>query len=155
MPISASSPAPVKARILLVDDNSLGLSARKVLLEELGHRVTAVASPREAISCLEDHKFELIITDFRMPEMNGGELITWIRDRAIECPIILISGFVDTLGLTESNTGADVVVMKSAHEINHLLRAVKAMLKRGPTPTRKPPSSDTPPTKPRSKKATS
>ena len=154
MPISSSSSAPVKARILLVDDNTLGLSARKSVLEELGHRVTAVTSPREAITCLESHKFDLVITDFRMPEMTGSELIGWIRERTIECPTILISGFVDTLGLTVANTGADIVIQKSAHEINHLLRAVKSLLKRRPNAARKPPGSDLPP-KARTKKASS
>jgi hypothetical protein len=50
--------------------------------------------------------------------------------------IILISGFTDTLGLNEANTGADIVLQKSANEVTHLIRAVNRLIRK-PAP-RKP-----------------
>ena len=52
--------------------------------------------------------------------------------RKLDCatPVILLSGFVDALGLDEKNTGADVVLQKSANEVSHLVRSVKSVLKR-------------------------
>ena len=52
--------------------------------------------------------FDLLITDFRMPSMDGIELISHIRKLRPEIPIVLISGFADTLGLDEKSTGADL-----------------------------------------------
>jgi CheY-like chemotaxis protein len=145
---SATQTAPVRASILLIDDNPVGLSARKVVLEELGHRVSTANGPREAMAVLGEQKFDLVITDFRMPEMSGTELIRWIRAQGLHCPTILISGFVDTLGLTEDNTGADVVIQKSNHEVSQMVRAVKSLLR-----PRKPSSSQGPSKPPQAKQA--
>jgi len=45
-------------------------------------------------------------------------------------PIVLISGYVDTLGMNEASTGADVVIQKSANEVSHLIRSVSRLLRR-------------------------
>ncbi|MGB9606733.1 MAG: response regulator, partial [Bryobacteraceae bacterium] len=96
------------ALILLVDDNKLGLSARKALLEEQGYRVTTAASGEAALELFRRARFDLVITDFKMPGMNGIELIRAIRAERPAVPIILISGYTDALGLNELATGADV-----------------------------------------------
>ena len=133
------------ARILLVDDNKLGLIARKSVLEEQGHRITTASHGEEALERFSRDKFDMVITDYKMPRMNGLELIEQIRERAASLPIILISGYVDGLGLTEANTGADVVIPKSAHEVTHLVRSVNRLLRRA-TP-KKPAGSHRPPTR--------
>jgi len=123
-------------RILLVDDNQLGLLARKTVLEELGYRVTTASSAHEALEEFTRASFDLIITDFKMPKMNGKELIERARKIAPAVPTILLSGFVDALGLDEKSTGADVVIQKSANEVAHMVRSVKRLLNR--KPVRKP-----------------
>jgi len=135
---SSNSNDPINnARILLVDDNANGLSARRSVLEELGHRIATAASGQEALDQFARHKFDLVVTDFRMPRMDGLELIVRLRKQAPDLPIILISGFVDALGLSEASTGADVVIQKSANEVGHLVRSVGRLLRR-----KKPPSSE-------------
>ncbi len=79
-----------------------------------------------------------MVTDFRMPGMNGIELIRELRALRPEVPVILISGYTEALGLTEASTGADAVLAKSAHEVSHLTRAVTRLLRRR---TRKPAAS--------------
>lgn len=136
---SSSKSSTTNAKLLLVDDNKLGLSARRVVMEELGYCVIATTCPEEAIHLAQEQSVDLVITDYRMPAMSGSEMITSLRERGFEKPIILISGFVDALGLNEDNTGADAVIQKSAHEVTHMVRSVKALLKSGAT--RKPPQS--------------
>ena len=75
---------------------------------------------------------DLLITDFRMPNMDGVQLITRIRQARPDLPIILLSGFVEPLGLTEQSTGADVVLSKSAGEVGFLVRSVRRLLSRQP-----------------------
>lgn len=118
------------AKILLVDDNANGLSARQAVLEELGHRITTAASGAEALDQFGRYKFDLVVTDFRMPKMDGLELIVRLRKQSPEVPIILISGYVDALGLSETSTGADVVIQKSANEVGHLVRSVNRLLRK-------------------------
>jgi CheY-like chemotaxis protein len=139
----------VDAQILLVDDNKLGLSARKALLEEQGYRVTTAASGEAALELFRRVRFDLVITDFKMPGMNGIELIRAIRTERPAVPIVLISGYTDALGLNELATGADVVLAKSANEVPQLLRTVARLLRR---PARQP-SAQASPAASRSRKA--
>lgn len=124
------------ARILLVDDNSAGLKARKTVLEELGYRVTSALNGEEALEQFAEQKFDLVITDYKMPRMDGTDLIARLRRKTPDLPIILLSGYVEALGFNESNSGADAVIQKSAHEVSHLTRAVARLLRQ--KPSRKP-----------------
>ena len=124
-----SRPGP-SARILLVDDNSFGLSARRAILEELGYAVVAKSCPRQALECFCAGKFDLVITDYRMPGMDGAELIALLRKERADLPVVMISGFADTLGLNEATTGASAVIQKSAHEVQMMLRAIERLLNR-------------------------
>src|SRR5262245_23799337 len=105
----ASTLKPKAAHLLLVDDNRDGLLARKALLEEQGFAITTATNGEDAFEALSKGKFNLLITDFRMPKMNGVELIRRIRPLQPALPIILLSGFADALGLDEKSTGADAV----------------------------------------------
>jgi CheY-like chemotaxis protein len=125
------------SNILLVDDNRDGLLVRRSLLEEVGYRVEIATNGEEGLKLFESSSFDVVVTDYRMPRMDGRELIQRIRQLKPHTRIILLSGFVDPLGLTEQVTGADVVIAKSSHEPVHLLSSVKRLINRA-TP-RKPP----------------
>jgi two-component system cell cycle sensor histidine kinase/response regulator CckA len=118
-------------RILLVDDNRNGLLVRKSILEELGFTVTALSSPEDAITAFQSSTFDLVITDYQMPNLKGTDVIRIVRELQPAFPIILISGMVDALGLNEKNTGADYVISKSSTEISHLVRSVNRLLRTG------------------------
>jgi CheY-like chemotaxis protein len=133
---SEATPVAVP-RVLLVDDSRNGLMARKSVLEAEGYTVTASNAPDEALALFNAAVFELVVTDYRMPGMNGAELIRAFRQVRPATPIVLVSSMVDVLGLNEQNTGADAVVAKNASEVSHMVRAVNRLLKRHAAP-RKP-----------------
>jgi len=130
MMVSSTAPATASARILLVDDNKLGLIARKAVLEEMGHRITTATEGAGALDLFSGGHFDLLITDYKMPRMNGLDLIRKVRELNAAVPIILISGYAEALGLNESNTGADAVIPKSSHEVQQLIRSVNKLLRR-------------------------
>jgi CheY-like chemotaxis protein len=134
MKISISS----TPNILLVDDNRDGLLVRRALLEEIGCCVQIAVNGEDGLKLFEAAKFDVVVTDYRMPRMDGGELIRRIRLLDPNARIILLSGFVEPLGLTEENTGADAVITKSASEPAHLVRTVRRLANRA---VRKPPGS--------------
>jgi CheY-like chemotaxis protein len=138
MSISGSSESTGSARVLLVNSNKSGLAARKAILEEVGHRVTAAANGEDAWEQLSKAGFDLVVTEYKMGRMNGVELIKKIRGLEPAIPVIMLSGYVEALGLTESTTGADVVLAKSANEVPQLMRAVSRLLRRK---AKKPPGS--------------
>ena len=131
--------AQAPALILLVDDNQDGVIARRSVLEELGYTVVSARCGSEALNTIEGHKFDLVITDYKMSPMNGLELIADLRKRQFDNPIILLTGFADSLGLRPENTGADVVIQKSANEVTNMLRHAKRLL----SPPKKPVASQT------------
>jgi CheY-like chemotaxis protein len=141
---SSSNP---RGRILLVDDNSLGLAARRNVLEELGHKVQTSSTPADALELCGKQRFDVVVTDYKMPTMDGIEFITRVRKLHSAGAVILISGFTDTLGLTEANTGADVVIQKSSNEVSHLVRSVNRLMRKLQQPAKKPASSEGPPEK--------
>src|SRR5689334_420666 len=145
MPVRRPSVAAVQARILLVDDNASGLRARQAVLQEIGYRVLTASSGEEALELFAPQKFDLVITDFKMARLDGRELIARLRKKAPDLPVILISGYVDALGLNEENTGANAVIQKSAHEVSHLIRTVARLLRQAPK--RKSAASSQPPPK--------
>jgi CheY-like chemotaxis protein len=136
----------IHARILLVDDNANGLAARRSVLEELGHRIMTATSGGDALEQFSAHKFDMVVTDYKMPRMDGLELIGRLRAQSPNLPIVLISGYADTLGMNETSTGADVVIQKSSHEVSHLVRAVNRLLRPKPA-LRKPAATQTKSTK--------
>lgn len=128
-----SSSSSAHRRILLVDDNANGLAARKSVLEELGYSIVTCTSGADALEQFESRGvFDLVVTDYKMPRMDGLELIGRLRKHTPGLPIVLISGYVDTLGMNEASTGADVVIQKSANEVSHLIRSVNRLLRRKP-----------------------
>ena len=136
----SSHSVPCSAVILLVDDNCDGLMARRSVLEELGYTVIPACCGGDALQILDQSSVDLIITDYKMLPVNGLELIDQLHKNNIVAPIILLTGFANNLGLCPENTGANVVLQKSADELASLLRHIKRLL----GPSRKPVRSDTP-----------
>lgn len=119
----------------------MGLAARRSVLEELGHQVLTSGTGAEALELCGKHGFDVVVTDYKMPKMNGVELIGRLRKLHPALSVILISGFTDTLGLDEANTGADIVLQKSNNEVSQLVRAVNRLLRKHQQPPKKAPNS--------------
>ena len=127
-------------RILLIDDNRHGLVARRRVLEELGHKVTLALGGQEGVDRFSSEIFDLVVTDYRMPEVSGQLVIRKIRQLSPKIPIVLLSGYVESLGLDEQGTGADVVLSKGPGEVQELVRTI-ARLTRRRVPAKPPGSS--------------
>ena len=136
-------------RILLADDNQHGLTARRMILEELGHAVEVSSSGAEAWAKFQEAlvngiSFDIVVTDYRMGDgIDGVELIQRIRQAdtglATATRVIMLSAYTEILGMSESEIGADVIIPKTHKEVQELLRAVKKLAHH--PPRRRPPSS--------------
>jgi two-component system response regulator PilR (NtrC family) len=84
--------------IVVVDDEEDMRGFLEIMLTKQGYGVTAFASPLAALEHLKEGRFDLVITDLRMPEMDGLELLKAIRKFNADAPVIMITAYasVDT-----------------------------------------------------------
>jgi CheY-like chemotaxis protein len=107
------SPANAPKRILVVDDEPFVCDAVKMMLEFDGHKVETASSARAALEVFAPDKYDLVITDYAMPQMKGDELAQKLRERAPHQPIILITAYAEMLKASQSPlNGVDGVVSK-------------------------------------------
>jgi CheY-like chemotaxis protein len=78
--------------ILCVDDESLPLLLRKLVLEKQGFHVVTAGSATDALQALNEHHVDLVLTDQLMPGGTGTELAQSIKRVWPDLPVILISG---------------------------------------------------------------
>lgn len=86
--------------ILVVDDEYLICDILEFALQDAGYQVEKAISCKKALEILSRTRVDLVITDYMMPEMNGGELARVLRaeSRFKAMPIILISGAQASIG---------------------------------------------------------
>ncbi len=88
-------PPPIKASILIVDDKPNNLFALAQMLEDLNENIVQATSGADALRCLLRQDFAIVLVDVQMPDMDGYELATLIRqrERSRHMPIIFITAF--------------------------------------------------------------
>lgn len=83
-------------KILVVDDEKMIANALQRVLTKAGHLVFTAASGLEAISVLENQSgFDLIFLDLLMPEMNGSDLLEWLRMHRPSIRFIVMTAYGD------------------------------------------------------------
>ena len=80
------------SRILLVEDDDSIRELIEEMLNDEGYELTAVRNGLEAKELLKTRKFDLIITDFKMPGLDGIELIRWCRVQNIQSSVMFMTG---------------------------------------------------------------
>ena len=103
-----------KIRVLYVDDEPSLLDIGKVFLERAGNfEVTTAISAPEAIRLLEKQRFDAIISDYQMPEMDGIQFLVEVRNRFGQIPFILFTGRGrEQVVIQAINSGADFYLQK-------------------------------------------
>ncbi len=89
--------------VLLVDDEILVRMGTADMLEDLGYKVVEANSGEEALRLLDEGLMpDMMLTDHRMPGMNGAELIRTVRESLPELPMALLSGYSEVEGISSS-----------------------------------------------------
>lgn len=116
-----------KAKILLVDDDRNLLRVLDYHLSEAGFEVIPLSSPREALRRLDEGP-DLLVTDLRMPEMDGLELLRRVRGQRPELPVIVLTayGSIDRAVEAIRNGAADF--LSKPFEKEEILHAIHKAL---------------------------
>lgn len=118
-------------KVLFVDDESALAFVGKAALEQLGYKVTVSSNPAEALQLFAqspDH-FDILITDYTMPNMTGLQLAIEAKKISNNIPVIIISGYNDTISEENmSRFNIDEYLMKpfAGHQLGRTIRKVMA-----------------------------
>jgi two-component system response regulator AtoC len=80
-------------RVLVVDDEPHMRRVLEIMLHQTGYEVCAAGNGREALMVIRESPVDLVITDLRMPEMDGIELLACMRKDGFATPVIVITAF--------------------------------------------------------------
>jgi NADH:ubiquinone oxidoreductase subunit E len=92
----------MKGNILVVDDEQVILKSCERILGPEGYGVSTVTSGKEALALLEKARYDLIITDLMMPEMNGLDFMKQVRVKDPDINIVVITGYPSQESIKES-----------------------------------------------------
>jgi len=126
-------PSAGNGRVLLVDDEPSAVEVFGAMLTKIGYQVTGRTSPVEALAAIAQNPaaFDLVISDFIMPELTGLELAAKIYQLRPELPIILITGYgknidpeigLDSYGIRD--------ILRKPVKFDHLASTVAEVMKR-------------------------
>ena len=131
MPIvlSFSMGEQVKERyeILVVDDEPTVCKAIQMMLKYYGHEVEIASDGAAALTLFKAGQFDLIITDYLMPEMRGDELVMQVKQHRPDQRIIMVTAFAeDFLSHGKPTGGVDYVLNKpfSLEELRNAIAKV-------------------------------
>lgn len=118
-----------KKSILVVDDELLIRDLLYDFFVDQGWDIAVAENSQKAISILEENPFDLVLTDIKMPEMDGMELTQYIKEHHPELPVIIMTGYpsVETAVTALRIKAADYII--KPFNINQLYKTVEKEIK--------------------------
>jgi two-component system response regulator PilR (NtrC family) len=123
---SESSPA----RILVVDDEEGMREFLGILLQKEGYRVQTAQSGQEALVRLGKERFDLVITDLKMPKMSGIELLNRIKEKDPDVGVVLITAYASTETAVDAMKGGAFDYIAKPFDVEEMKEVVRGALKK-------------------------
>ncbi|MBO6865275.1 MAG: response regulator [Alphaproteobacteria bacterium] len=90
--MSTHNPRPHYSPVLFVDDDEITREIGRSYIESAGAECFVACNGQQAVEYLKSMFFSLVVTDIVMPEMDGLELMSWIKASGISVPVVALSG---------------------------------------------------------------
>ncbi len=121
---------PTKARVLVVDDEASARSGLEKLLRQEGHNVDVAEDGESALRIAAEHPPDVVVTDLKMPKMDGIELLRKLHEQDPNLPVIVATAFGDVNTAVQAmRAGAEDYVTKPV-DFDALLVALERALER-------------------------
>jgi CheY-like chemotaxis protein len=118
----------VAHKILIVEDEFLSRDNLCKFLGSEGYIIREASNGAEALEKLASESFDLVITDFVMPHVDGLRLIELVRDKWPQLPVILITGYLSANAGQIILAGRAAQIITKPINLEDLLTAVKRIL---------------------------
>ena len=121
------------AKILVIDDERAIRNTLKEILGDEGHTVDVAEDGKKGMEKARQNEYDLIFSDVKMPEINGIELLTALKQPAdensyVDCPIVMISGHGDIETAVEALKKGAYDFIEKPLDLNRLLITIKNAL---------------------------
>lgn len=116
--------------ILLVDDETGFLDVMARRLQRRGIRVCVAASGSVALEAVAHDSFDVVVTDLKMPGMDGLTLLDRLRERVPDMPVLLLTGHAGEDEAAEALRRGAVAYLHKPCDLETLLERVQAVLNR-------------------------
>ncbi|HEX21260.1 MAG TPA: hybrid sensor histidine kinase/response regulator, partial [Actinobacteria bacterium] len=129
--VEAQKEKQTTRQILVVDDSITTRTLEKNILESVGFSVKLAKDGIEALEKLQKHKFDLIVSDVDMSEMNGLELTSKVKsnNRFADIPVVLVTALESDVDRERGiEVGADAYLVKSSFDQNNLIETVSQLI---------------------------
>ena len=114
-----------RKHILVVDDEPLVRYTVQMLLRDEGYIVDEARSAFEGLALFEPGKFDMIFTDYFMPDMKGDELAATIKRRSPKQPVVIITAFLEKLQCSIDPLGGVDSIICKPFEVDTLRSAIQ------------------------------
>lgn len=121
---------PDPKRILVIDDEHRMADSVCQLLAREGHQTCAAYSGAEGLARLDEQPFDIVLTDLRMPDVDGLEVLRQVRDRHPRTLAIVMTGHASTESAIEAIHNAAFDYIPKPFEFDHLLTIVERAIQR-------------------------
>jgi len=123
-----NQPVPTGLKILVVDDEPSVRESFQMLLTHLGHVVTTAGAGITALELAARHPYDLVMTDYYMPDMRGDELARHLKQRYPGLPILMVTAYAEVVQADGLYGGLVKAVLNKPFDIPQLNAAmVKAL----------------------------
>ena len=110
--------------ILVIDDDERVRTLLRDILVFGGHQVIEASDGILGMKCLQEGKFDMVLTDLGMPAMNGWEVAKWVKSKTPQIPVGLITGWGKNLEEEKiKESGVDLIIGKP-FQVSEILEAV-------------------------------
>lgn len=116
------------AKILVIDDERSIRNTLKDILEFEKHEVTLAGDGKAGLEAAQNENFDIIFSDIKMPEMDGIELLTLLKEKEIEAPVVMISGHGNIETAVECIKKGAFDFIEKPIDLNRLLITVRNAL---------------------------
>ena len=119
-----------KIKILIADDNKAIAMALDLKLQNEGFEVKTVFNGNEALTELEKEKFDLLVLDLIMPQLNGFGVLKGIKEKGIKTPVIVSSDLSQSEDINKvKELGAVDFFVKSDMSVVEMVEKIKEYFK--------------------------
>ena len=119
------------SKILVIDDQRSIRSTLKDILEMEGHTVVLAEDGAQGVEAFGADSFDVVLTDIKMPNMDGMEVLDKIMETRPDCPVIMISGHGDIDTAVESIKKGAYDFIQKPLDLNRLLITIKNAVEKG------------------------